>query len=523
MTQRPRPLLDDVMAKLGAGEFTAAALAGRRLLQQLPQQALPEGDEARVLCLAAAALCEAVEALVAGRYEAGLAGVQAPLALLQASPWRGELAQVFSAIGFAMGKLGDAHSGLPWVRRAAELAKAQGHTAARIKILSDEGCLHGMLLHYTQAISTLTEACALAQRLGTRSVQERCLNNLAYAWMARAGNLQAAGAPRQVQAAALRAEVLAGRALAIATMAGDLGSQAWSRNNRARAWVLQGRLDEALPEMHLALAESQGFHQYTVEIRRSLMDLHRRRQDWAAARAQLAAALALSDEQGYEPMHMVLFEDAALLETQAQRPTEALVWWLRHFQGLQARQRVQRRAVASAAGLYDSQALPHWPPPGNRAAAVGVEHWLDPDTALLNLSGLDAIAQAEFDQGHALAVAVMRVDAAARTVDEPCLLQVARLVAAEWQAGFVAARGLGGTCVLLFPELPTPAVLAICERLRQRVAAAFTEGPGLTVSMGLVVREDESDLASLMPLAVQALQAAVEHGGNCIQMTERQA
>ena len=481
--------VDTVLSLIAAGDFPAAAVAAREHGLAPPDRPLP---------WAAGELALALEALAGGRYETGLARGTAALAVLEPSRHAAQLPCAVSELGFALGKQGDPQAGLSWAARAAALARQhgrQGQDMGYIKMLSNEGCLHGMSHHYSRAVTILSKASRLAQKLAPRHIQSTCLNNLAYAWLARAGGMEIAEGPAvQIRAAAQRADVLAGRALAAATLAQDIGSQAWARATQARAWVLQGRLDEAEPHLQQALSQSSQHLQSKVEIHRGLMDLYRRRGNWQAARAQRAAALALCDAEGYGPLQLVLFQDAFVMETEAGEPVAALGWWLKDFQGQQA---------LRSQGPADGAAVPA----------------VDADTGLLSYGALEAVAQSEFEQGHGLAVALLRADGLPESARPP--LAAARALAVAWQTGYLAAQGVDGGFVLLFAEQHAARALALCETLRQRVAQAWAEPlpPGVapSLSLGLAWREADADLPGLIGRARQALQSAQAQGGNRVQ------
>jgi GGDEF domain-containing protein len=514
-------VLAEVFDRAVVGEFWRAGALAEKGLAQLRAKGLDVGQQLP----AAAALMAALDDLLHGRYESSLAALREPLAVVAAGPHGADLSFIYSCIGFALGKLGDAQSGLAWVARAVALAKASGRSLELLKAVSDEGCLHGMLNHDERAIARLTEASTLAQKSAPRTAQIACFNNLAYAYLMHASGLMAQGATGKAHAAAERAEAWIGRALQANVSRPAHGpSSAWSRATRARARLLLGRTDEAEADLSDALDHTGGYMQVHVEVLRAWMALHRQRGAFDRARACLHEALALCADEGYEPLKLFLFEDALLLEAAAARPAEALAWWLRHFAARQAQVQRRQQLEDKAGPLFGSQGPAFWPDPRARREDA-VDGWLDPATGLLNQGGLEEVAQAAFAQPGGLAVALVTIDGTVAGADT--VRHVAHQLAALWQRGYVAARTLGDKFVLLFPEVPEAVALALCRELQADLARpaaghAGQPGPeaGAPVSIGFAARHRHADLAALMTDAARALERAIAQGGNRLERAD---
>lgn len=515
------------MACLSDGHVPRA----RALARQALEQAAAAGQEPVEPLPALAALCEALFDAMCGRYELGLARARAPIERLETLGLADRLAYAHSCIGFAIGKLGDPQAGLAWVERALEAAERLGQFTARIKALNDAGCLHALLHHHELAIRKLTLAATLAQQGAPRLAQTGSMANLACALLLQARNLQQQGL-------AARATDAAGRALSWADRArraGEQGSEVASVMLlgvdvfRARALLMLGRCEEASELLRAALQQVQPYRQVQVEALRGLLALCRQQGQVDEARLHLAAALALCDAEGYEPARLEVLEEGVELETELGQPVRALALWLQHFvlvqQQHRARQRVEQ-PPGGAGATFAAAAPQRWPEARDRAALQEIDGWRDPLTGLLNDRGLETVAQAAFEQGADLAVALLRVDAAA--VGAAALVSLGQAAAQAWSRRCLPARAVGGTFVVLCPDQAPERALEVCRQLYtemsralQSAAAAHgasaapgnAQGPA-TLSAGFAARSRHADLESLMGDAVAALQRAIAQGGN---------
>ncbi len=508
-----RQCLDEAFAFVADGSLAPA----RDAVQRGIAAAAATGEPADADMVAALQLFEALLEMTRGRYEPALARIREPLARVEAGPYAGALAYVYSCIGFALGKLGDPHSGLHWVARGAALARRRGGVVETIKVLSDEGCLHGLLQHHERSIARLTEAGTLAQKSAPRFAQAACLGNLAYTWLLFAHTLRAQGVDEKAGDAARRAVDWADRAYRASVSSGVKANAGWALTIRSRARLELDQVDEAEADLQQAQTLCAGYAQLRVELLRGLLALHRRRGRFDDARGALLEAMALCDGEGYEPVRIALLEDAVLLCIEAGSHTEALAWWVRHFDALQSQFKSRQRIQDAAPGtLVHAAADVRWPDPRRRHAAEAhaAAEWLDEVTGLLNMRGFEHVGQAAFESGLGLGVALLRIDGP--VADAATTARVAAQVAAAWQSGFVAARGVGHNLLLLFPEARGDHALVLCEQLCGEVAADGGHPP-LTVSIGLALQDQHRDLAALLADAVRALEQAMAAGGGRVR------
>lgn len=502
----------------------------RRLALDALQAATAAGRQPSPDLAALAELTDALFDAMCGRYEAGLARVRAPLERLEARGLEPQLGYAYSSIGFAIGKLGDPQTGLHWVARASRSADRAGPVVARIKALNDEGCLHGLLHHHEQAVRKLMQASTLAQQGAPRLAQVGSMVNLTYALLLQARSLLQQGLASRARAVAQRALAWADRA----RRAGEPGTEVapvmllGADVFRARALLLLDQCDEAQRLLRAALQqveEVQAYRQVHVEALRAWVALYRQQGRLDEARQHLQRALTLCDEEGYEPVRLDVLEEGIELETEQGEPSAALALWLQHFAVTRAQHRARQRVDgAQGVALADAATLP-WPDPRERRAFDAAASWRDPVTGLLNDRGLEAVGQAAFETGGELAVALLRVEGPGP--DRATTVRLGRLLAAAWSSGCLAARAVGGTFVVLCPDLPPDRARALCAQLHATLAQALqpAAGPAAaraaevpatspTLSGGFAARDRQETLDALMVDAVAALQRALALGGN---------
>lgn len=274
-----------------------------------------------------------------------------------------------SALGHAIGMMGDPARGLAWVACAAALAERQGQAAGRLRAQGDQGRLLAMLDQHLPAIQALQQATSMAAKTASRQVQADLLNQLAGTWLAYAQDRLARGQASLAEDAARQAAACAERALA-ASHTGRV-SRAWPTAlcHRAEASLLLRQADAAEADLRAVAIDPEASPATRIETLRVQAGLHWQTGQADAARALLDQALAMAEGEACAPARGRLINTRLAIEA-ATGSAEARAWWALQRQTHVA-QGHQRRLAAAALctrllGTADlpTSGLPRDPLPG---------------------------------------------------------------------------------------------------------------------------------------------------------------
>lgn len=279
-----------------------------------------------------------------------------------------------SALGLAIGLMGDPARGLAWVACAAALAEQQGLAAARLRAQGDQGRLLALLDQHLPAIQALQQAVSMATKTASRQVQADLLNQLAGTWLAYAQDRLARGQASTAHDAARQAGACAERALAASHTGRVSGARPTALCHRAEASLLMQRPGPAEADLRAVAADPEASPTTRIEILRVHAGLQAQASHAEAARALLDQALAMAEGEAYAPARGRLISTRLALEA-TDGNADAVAWWGMQLQA-HAEQGHQRRLAAAALcarwlGGVDlaTSGLPRDPPPGRPAPA----------------------------------------------------------------------------------------------------------------------------------------------------------
>lgn len=244
-----------------------------------------------------------------------------PMALARTTP-----AWACTALGHALGAMGDPARGLAWVACALSLAEQQGLAAARQQAQAEQGLLLALLDQYLPAIHTLQRAVSQASKTARRAVQARLLNHLAVTWIAHAQERQARQLPLAAQSALRQALATADRAL----LAAHTGQVAEARPealcHRAEAQLLLGQHAAAAADLATARSDPGISRASHIEVLRvdALLLTRLGRPD--AARERLGQALERAVDEVDLPARTRLLAQRLALETEHGSAQTRLPW-----------------------------------------------------------------------------------------------------------------------------------------------------------------------------------------------------
>ena len=293
-----------------------------------------------------------------------------------ALPVRTTPAWACSALGHAIGLMGDPARGLAWAACAAALAEQQGLAAARLRAQGDQGRLLAMLDQHLPAIQALQQAVSMAAKTASRQVQAGLLNQLAGSWLAHARDRLALGQASVAQDAARQAAACAERALA----ASHTGRVSWARPtalcHRAEASLLLQQPGRAEADLDAVAIDPEASPATRIEILRVHAGLAWQAGRAEAARALLDQALAMAEGEAYAPARGRLINTRLVIEASAGN-ADSRAWWAMQQQA-HAAQGHQRRLAAAAqcarwlgAADLPTSGLAHDPPPGRPTPGPG--------------------------------------------------------------------------------------------------------------------------------------------------------
>ena len=279
-----------------------------------------------------------------------------------------------SALGVAIGLMGDPARGLAWVACASALARQQGLAAARLRAQSDQGRLLALLDQHLLAIQALQQAVSMASKTASRQVQADLLNLLAGTWLDYAQDRLARDQASIALAAAHQAGACAERALAASQTGRVSGARPMALCHRAEASLLMQQPGPAEADLRAVAADPDALPTTRIEALRVHAGLQAQAGRTEAARALLDQALAMAEGEAYRPARGRLINTRLALEA-ASGSAQSRAWWDMQLQAhvLQGHQR-RLAAAAQCARLLGAAdlattGLPRDPPPGRPASA----------------------------------------------------------------------------------------------------------------------------------------------------------
>lgn len=416
------------------------------------------------------------------------------------------VAYALTNVGGVLAELGDTSHALQYHLRGLGLIRQTGDRAHEGSTLCSLGRLLSQTGHHAEALSHLDQALMLAQRVGHLGDSGDALLGLGQAHQARGDFaradrllLEALGLARRAGHRLAEAEVLLalGRNRWLqghAEPAIELLGHALAMAQELHADHVAGRLHRLLSQVHeqagqfeAALREFQAFH--ACENRISGQD-NQRRIRALLGRAELERAHRDAEHQRQRGDELASALDAA---REAEREREALLARLAH-------QSEMLRQLAREDGL----------------------------TGLANRRWLDAQWAHECERArryhHAIAVAMVDIDhfksindRFSHRVGDEVLRRVARLLRDSSRRGDIVGRYGGEEFMVVWVETPGEQALAVCEKLRQRVATLRLDDlhPDLktvTVSIGLAAAAHDPVDAELVAEADRQLYRAKAEG-----------
>lgn len=442
----------------------------------------------------------------------------------------------YSGAGFVLGFVGHFETGLAWVDRAAEFARARNDTTTLVRVLNNKAAILALAEDFEAALAVFAEALTLIDA-GPNLDRVTNLENQASTLILQARSLPATD-PRRAEVAWW---ALAAAAEGLEATPSDAAPRwrAWGLGNRGSALALLGRSAEAEAAYAEGLPLAASAPRTAIEILVGLASLHIDAGRYDEAAALLADAETRAPADLFDGSTDRFMEAKVRLEVRAGHVEEALRWSERRFRRLETQYRTRLRYVAQLGRLSaeldevrraEQSAREHAETMARRVELLAGQskRWMDealrdPLTGTLNRRGLEAAAGDLFAPGRSLCVAVIDLDhfksindRFGHAIGDQVLARSAALLAKTIRDGDVLARTGGEEfCVLLKNAPPGPAMQA-SERLLATLRGADWEdlAPGLrvTASIGLASREGDEALASITRRADAALYQAKAEG-----------
>lgn len=231
-----------------------------------------------------------------------------------------------TALGHALGDMGDPARGLAWVACALALAEQQVLPAARQLALAEQGVLLAMLGQHLPAITALQKAVSQATKTARRAVQAGLLNQLAVTWIAHAQERQVRHLPQAAQSALRQAVATADRALQAAHTGQVAPARPEALCHRAEACLMLGQHASAAADLAAAKGDPGIARASQIEILRVEALLAARLGRADAARELLDQALDCASDESDLPARTRLLAQRLALETVHGSAQSRLPW-----------------------------------------------------------------------------------------------------------------------------------------------------------------------------------------------------
>jgi diguanylate cyclase (GGDEF)-like protein len=416
------------------------------------------------------------------------------------------IACALTNIGGVLADLGDVTHAMQYQLRGLALIRRTNDSEQEGAALCSLGRLLCQTGHQAEALEHLQQALVLAQRGGRLADTGEALLGLALVHQARQEHaraerllLEALSLVRRTDSRLLEAEVL----LALARSRWQQGDgepavtlleHGLRLTSALQADHVAGRLHQLLSQVH----EQAGRHEAALKAFQAFHDCHQRisgqetqrRIRALLGRAELERAHRDAEHQRQRGDELATALDAA---RESEREKQALLAQL-------AQQSDMLRQLAREDGL----------------------------TGLANRRWLDAQWAHECERarryGHAIAVAMIDIDhfksindRFSHRVGDEVLRRVARLLRSAFRRGDIVGRYGGEEFMVAWVETPLAHAVAVCQKLRQRVAALVLDDlhpdlKNVTISIGLAGCDANADDAMLVAQADRQLYRAKAEG-----------
>jgi diguanylate cyclase (GGDEF)-like protein len=430
--------------------------------------------------------------------------------------------------------LGHVEDAVDLLTRAAELRREADDVAGTADVLTVLGSVYTAMPHFApQAAGVLTQARRLWLQAGDPDRASIALANLARTFVETSRRL-ARDNPRGARASARRALALALEAVDEADAAGLSRTALDARFTAAVAHALAGDVDACwrlldAAALMLARFPSTGQQLSLHRIRAVLLSTAGR---FDEAVAEARAGMVLCEGLRRPAERMELLRVLADAHEALGDPVAALAA-LRELHGLTARlgdAQAERRAALLGARMEVEQAERQAEAERRRSEALeesnarlAHEAAHDALTGLANRRTLDVELERWSAERPTFAVALLDIDHFKRVNDtwshqvgDAVLVRVADALQRALRRDDLAARYGGEEFAVLLAGVGGPTTADVCERLRATVAGLLWDdlmpGRGLTVSIGVAVRQPDEPVAGALARADAALYRAKADG-----------
>jgi diguanylate cyclase (GGDEF) domain len=489
--------------------------------------------------IACCALLNGIRGIREGHYEVGIQEALPALTYLERHGFRSLLDWAYSTIGFSFGILGSPEIGLEWVSKAIAGAERHSDEAQLRRSFSDEGHLLAMLNEVERSVAAFDQALAFQDSPPAPFEKIEIFNNIArtYVNFARQEERDA----NQRLDLALKAADLAQSAL---TLLEDEPNDSWqclSLENLGSALSILENFTEAEEAFAQALPISEPYAHINVELLTSYAWLLYKMKRYEESDSVLARAYTLAQDDKQEASLDRIFETRIRLEILAGRGTEALIWSERRSRSMEDQYRRRITNIARNAEIFvelEQARLAEHETRARRDELTARDKSLDPQsdvwkdetlrdglTGCLNRRGLTLASESFFTPGNHMALVMADIDhfksindRFGRAAGDKVLQSIAQIFNKSLRDSDLVARFDGEEFLLLINGVETDAAWGTCERLRLAVErygwGTIMPGLRVTTSIGLAVRMNDEDLASLNAKASSALHQAKAAGRN---------
>ncbi|MDY0743813.1 GGDEF domain-containing protein [Paucibacter sp. R3-3] len=466
-------------------------------------------------------------------------------------------ADAMSALSYSYAQFLMGRDALEWGLRALAVARAAGNRRSEAWALNRVGVAYSSLDNQRQACETTSQALTIAKTLpdGAQALSFSCLNNLAYCWLYRVKEARRAGEPNSpaLREALDQAQALSEQATLVAREAGNPFQVAVAVSNLVDALLHRQAFNEAEPLLaeFEALSQQNGYLSLELQAAAQRALIRMARGQVAGAIAELNSLLLRDHEGGLPPkLRRILIhalyeahkacgeyrealgylEQHIELERQIARDTQTLQNEIMQIRN-EVDQAQARAETALQAAAHERERARHLETEQQqlRAQAMALDRAAHEDV----LTGLHNRRHAEYalpllvegarQAGSQICMAMLDVDHFKQVNDrfghgvgDAVLHQLAALLRSKMRGADLLARIGGEEFLVVMVGTTIDLALAICERLREAVAACDWEAtaPGLAVrvSIGLAGDRPPPEARLLLDRADAALYAAKRGG-----------
>lgn len=271
-----------------------------------------------------------------GRFALGLLDAVDAISQLRHGQTVGDLAWLQAAAGFSMGIMGNVETGLQWIDRTIEAARASGDMGLMGTALSNRGAVLQMAGDLERGEQALSEALALSKPEATNA---RCttLNNLAFARLTWARSLEPASARRRELAESALDAARTAESLAACPSRARL--RAWALGNAGAALTLLDRTVEAEAAFREALPIAPIYPRVHVVVLAGYAGLLTTLGRAPEARSLLEQAWQAAPTDLLDSTLDLVLQARVKLELLAGDPAAATLWSERRYQRLEQQYR----------------------------------------------------------------------------------------------------------------------------------------------------------------------------------------